>query len=93
MKFSMTFDLKPNHKTFHIKSKVTLFLNIYFFAMLETVDSVERGRERERERERGDDIQQMTTGWIRTQIGCGKDSAFIHGLPTLTTALYRHPSN
>ena len=45
--------------------------------MIEVVDRVERGW-----RERGEDMQQI-----------GKDAAFIHGVPTLTTALYRHPEH
>ena len=36
-------------------------------------------------------MEQMTTGQIRTCVGCGKDCAFIHGVPMLTTAVYQHP--
>ena len=46
----------------------------------------------EMERERGNDMQQRTTGQIQTLVGCGKASAFIHGVPTLTTSQYRDPT-
>ena len=47
----------------------------------------------ERGREKGDDMQQMTTCRTRTRVSCTKASAFIHGVPTLSTALSRHPLN
>ena len=55
------------------------FFRAFFAFVIEIVDSVERARKRQ------DDMQLMTAGRIRTLVGCGKNSAFIHGVPTLTT--------